>query len=53
MKKEKDPRGRKANTKRLAAMARLRERGWTWRRIGEKFHVTRQAASQAVKRSSK
>ena len=46
----KDPRGRKRNFKRIAEMVRLRKAGWTWQEIGVKFKITRQAASQAVKR---
>ena len=43
-------RGRRPNLKRIAAMKELRDRGWTWERIGRKFGVTRAAVSQAVKR---
>jgi transcriptional regulator len=46
----KDPRGRKPNIERVTAMKELRDRGWTWERIGRRFKVTRAAASQAVKR---
>lgn len=45
-----DPRGRRPNLKRVEGMKKFRDRGWTWERIGRWFGVTRQAASQAVKR---
>ena len=52
----KDPRGRKPDPdrdQRVAAMERLREAGWKWREIGERYGLTRQGASQAVKRARK
>jgi len=49
-KKRKPGGGRKTNWPRVNAMKTLRDRGWTWERIGARFGVTRMAASQAVKR---
>jgi len=49
----KDPRGRKPDVERVLRMRRFRDRGWTWERVGKRFGITRQAASQAVKRLEK
>jgi predicted transcriptional regulator len=39
----------KDEARRLAAMTRLRERGWTYQRIADKYGITRQRAHQLLK----
>jgi len=40
----------KGRARRVSTMERLRADGWTWERIGRRYSITRQAASQYVKR---
>lgn len=39
--------------KRVREMEKLRVRGWTWALIGSQFGMSRQAASQSVKKYRK
>lgn len=53
MKDERDPRGRRPvpdRDERVRAMEALRRAGWTWARVGARYGISRQAASQYVKR---
>lgn len=52
----KDTRGRKSDldrVERVRAMRKLKAAGWTWARIGKRYGMSRQAASQAVKRADR
>lgn len=44
--------GRKRDMNRVREMERLRKEGWTWEKIGKLYKISRQGASQAVKRAS-